>query len=188
MRIISGKFKGRRFYPPAGNWPTRPTTDFAKEALFNILNNRFDFEAIRVLDLFGGTSSPNHGFFFRGWKKGTYVDQFGPCVKFVTEMATKLNIGPVLRIARSDVFRFIQTASGPYDYIFAGPPYALPNIPAIPDLIFQRNLLDPKGLLVVEHNQHQSFPDHPHFLEVRHYGKTFFSFFAVDPEAVLEEE
>lgn len=177
MRIIGGKFRGRRFDPPADKWPTRPTTDFAKEALFNILNNQLDFEAVKMLDLFGGTGSHCYEFISRGCTDATYVDKFPACVQFVHKIARQLDIEPSLKIFQMDVFRYIGHTSEQYDYIFAGPPYALPTIDIIPDLIFEKNLLLPEGLFVLEHNPQHDFTAHPHIVDVRHYGKTFFSFF-----------
>ncbi|MBL7810190.1 MAG: RsmD family RNA methyltransferase [Saprospiraceae bacterium] len=177
MRIIGGKFKGRRFDPPADNWPTRPTTDYAKEALFNILNNLLDFENSRVLDLFGGTGSHSYEFVSRGCQDVTYVDKFPQAVKFVRQTVGKLGIESQVKIFQMDVFRFIESASSQWDYIFAGPPYALPTIDAIPDLILSKNLLLPDGILVLEHNPHHDFLQHPHLVDVRNYGKTIFSFF-----------
>lgn len=178
MRIIGGRFKGRQFNPPADNWPTRPTMDFAKEALFNILNNRLDFEAVRMLDLFGGTGNHSYEFISRGCQDVTYVDKFPGCVKFVRKTAEQLNIEAQLKIFQMDVFRFIGHATTQWDYIFAGPPYELATIDAIPDLIFEKNLLAPEGLFVMEHNPHHDFRQHPRLVELRKYGKTYFSFFA----------
>ena len=177
MRIIGGKFKGRRFNPPADHWPTRPTTDYAKEALFNILNNQLDFEASKVLDLFGGTGSHSYEFISRGCEDVTYVDKFADAVRFVRKTSALLGIESYLTIYQMDVFRFIQHATQQWDYIFAGPPYALPTIDTIPDLIFEKNLLLPEGLFVLEHNPHHDFLEHPHLVDVRNYGKTIFSFF-----------
>jgi len=178
MRIIGGTFKGRRFYPPADKWPTRPTTDFAREGLFNILNNRLDFEQVKMLDLFGGTGSHSFEFLSRGCEDVTYVDKFPACVAFVKKTASGLGISGRLRIVKADVFRFMQSSQDKFDYIFAGPPYALPLIDKIPGLVFQHDLLLPGGLFVLEHNPNHSFRDHPFFLEARNYGKTIFSFFA----------
>ena len=177
MRIISGKLKGRRFNPPADKWPTRPTTDFAKEALFNILNNLLDFEEVKMLDLFGGTGSHCYEFISRGCTDATYVDKFPGCVQFVRKTAQKLQIEPSLKIFQMDVFRFVESTREQYDYIFAGPPYSLPTIDIIPDLIFERELLLPEGLFVLEHNPQHEFLNHPHLVDVRNYGQTYFSFF-----------
>lgn len=177
MRIISGKFKGRRFHPPADKWPTRPTTDFAKEALFNILDNNFDFETIKVLDLFGGTGSHSYEFVSRGCQDVTYVDNFPACVKFVQKTTKELDIQDFIKITFSDVFKFIERTTAAFDYIFAGPPYALPTIDTLPDLIFEKKLLKPGGWFVLEHNQNHRFEAHPFFRQQRNYGGTLFSIF-----------
>lgn len=177
MRIIGGKFKGRRFSPPADNWPTRPTTDQAKEGLFNILTNILDFDDIKVLDLFGGTGSHGYEFISRGCTDVTYVDKFPACVAFVKKTAETLQIEDLINIVRSDVFQFMARATAKYDYIFAGPPYGLPTLDSIPDVIFEKELLAEGGLFVLEHNPHHSFKNHPHFFQERNYGKTIFSFF-----------
>lgn len=177
MRIIGGKYKGRRFNPPADKWPTRPTTDYSKEALFNILNNQLDFESVRFLDLFGGTGNHSYEFISRGCTDVTYVDKFPGCVQFVRKTAQSLGIGNELKVMQMDVFKFIEFAQTQYDYIFAGPPYALPIIDTIPDLIFEKNLLSDDGLLVLEHNPHHDFLNHPRLVDMRNYGQTIFSFF-----------
>lgn len=177
MRIISGELKGRKFNPPADNWPTRPTTDFAKEGLFNILANQFNFEEIKVLDLFGGTGSHSYEFISRGCTDVTYVDKFAPCAAFVKKIAEEFKITDSIKIFKMDVFKFIKITRTQFDYIFAGPPYGLPVIDLIPDLIFQENLLKPNGWFVMEHNPDHSFKNHPNYFDERHYGKTIFSFF-----------
>jgi 16S rRNA (guanine966-N2)-methyltransferase len=179
MRIIGGKFKGRRFYPPADKWPTRPTTDFAKEGLFNMLNNRLDFEDIKALDLFGGTGNHAYELISRGCSNVTYVDKFPPCLAFVKKIAMDLGITDLIRIVKADVFRFMENTAEQYDYIFADPPYALPKLEDLPNLVFRHGLLLPGGLLVMEHDPRHSFKTHPFFQEERHYGKTIFSFFAL---------
>ena len=118
MRIISGEFKGRRFIPPAKHWPTRPTTDVAKEGLFNILQNRIDFEDTKMLDLFGGTGSHCYEFISRGCEDATYVDQFFPAVQFVQKIALELKIEDRIKIVKSDVFKFIEASNYQYTYIF----------------------------------------------------------------------
>jgi 16S rRNA (guanine966-N2)-methyltransferase len=177
MRIIAGKFKGRRFYPPADNWPTRPTTDYAKEGLFNILTNHFEFSDLKVLDLFGGTGNHTYEFISRGCEDVTYVDKHAPAVKFVRETTKKLDIEENLRIIQGDVFRFVAATTEQFDYIFAGPPYGLPALDSIPNKIFEHKLLRGDGWFVLEHNPNHKFTEHPHFFDVRNYGKTIFSIF-----------
>ncbi|MEM1122650.1 MAG: RsmD family RNA methyltransferase [Bacteroidota bacterium] len=177
MRIIGGQFKGRKFFPPAKNWPTRPTTDFAKEGLFNVLNNSFYFDEIKVLDLFGGTGSHSYEFISRGCEDVTYVDQFRGCINFVTKTAETLKIEDKIKIVQADVFKFIQRDKNQYDYIFAGPPYPLPTLPLIPDKVFDNDLVKEMGWLVVEHNRAHDFSSHPRFDNTRSYGKAIFSIF-----------
>ncbi|MEY3321597.1 MAG: hypothetical protein RLZZ417_1180 [Bacteroidota bacterium] len=177
MRIISGKFKGRRFNPPADKWPTRPTTDIAKEGLFNMLGNLIDFENTRFLDLFGGTGSHSYEFISRGCTSVTYVDKFPPCVQFVKDMAKQLAIEPFIQIYKDDIFKFIPRNKEKFDYIFAGPPYGLVNLDSIPDLIFRYEVLAEEGIFVLEHNPNHQFKEHSSFWQMRNYGETQFSFF-----------
>jgi len=177
MRIIGGEFKGRKFFPPAKNWPTRPTTDFAKEGLFNILQNRIDFSDIKMLDLFGGTGNQSYEAISRGCTDVSYVDKFGGAVKFVKQVAKELDIEDRLNIFRMDVIRFIKMSQGKFDYIFAGPPYPLPWLDDIPDMIFKYGLLQDNGLFVLEHNPKHDFTGHKNYMEQRSYGTTIFSFF-----------
>lgn len=186
MRIIGGKFKGRRFTPPAKNWPTRPTTDIAKEGLFNILMNEFTFSDLKVLDLFGGTGNHSYEFISRGCEDVTYVDKFYGCVAFVKKTAQLLAIEPYLKIIKGDVFKFIAMTNEQYNYIFAGPPYPLPNLDTIPDHIFKENLLADGGWFVMEHNPNHDFKNHPNYLKERHYGKTIFSIFVNQSELEAE--
>ncbi|MEM6723498.1 MAG: RsmD family RNA methyltransferase [Bacteroidota bacterium] len=177
MRIISGKFKGRKFYPPAKDWPTRPTTDYAKEGLFNVLNNRVDFEALKVLDLFCGTGNHTYEFLSRGCTDLTCVDKHPPAIRFVKQTLKTLECEEFVKVVRADVFKFMGSTRMKYDYIFAGPPYGLPTINKIPDLIFEHDLLADDGLFVMEHNPNHSYQNHPKFQNDRNYGKTIFSFF-----------
>jgi 16S rRNA (guanine966-N2)-methyltransferase len=177
MRIISGKLKGRRIKPPANTWPTRPTTDFAKEGLYNILQHRMDFTDLRVLDLFGGAGNHSFEWVSRGAGSVTYVDRHPPCCRFVEETARAWEVQDVLTVRNMDVLAFIRLRQEPYDFIFAGPPYAMPQIEALPDLILGAGLLAEEGLLVLEHDPSHRFQQHPRFLELRTYGKTHFSFF-----------
>lgn len=187
MRIIGGKFKGRRFNPPAKNWPTRPTTDFSKEGLFNIITNHFDFEELKVLDLFGGTGNHSYEFISRGCRDVTYVDKFPGCVAFAKKTAAELDIEDAITIFRSDVFRFIENSRSQYDYIFAGPPYGLPTLDSIPDRILEKDLLRPEGWLVLEHNPNHDFKQHPHYWQERHYGKTIFSIFLAEEQSSTDQ-
>lgn len=179
MRIISGRFGGRRFTPPAKNWPTRPTTDISKEGLFNILQNTIDFEETKMLDLFGGTGNHCYEFISRGCKDATYVDKHGPAVHFVKKMAKELEVENELTIVKSDVFKFMRYADSSYDYIFAGPPYPLPNLDEIPDILFSHNLLKETGLFVLEHNPDHDFKSHKYYVKERNYGQTIFAFFRI---------
>ncbi len=177
MRIIGGEFKGRRFDPPAKNWPTRPTTDVSKEGLYNILSNSMDFEETSFLDLFGGTGNHCYECISRGCTDATYVDKFPKAVEFVKQMATKLKIEDYLKIYRMDVFTYIKKCELQYDYIFAGPPYPLTNIAEIPDIVLDKGLLGTDGLLVLEHNPQVNLSHHPKLVDNRNYGQTNFSFF-----------
>jgi len=177
MRVISGKFKSRRFYPPADKWPTRPTTDFAKEGLYNTLMHQIDFSECAILDLFGGTGSHSYECISRGCTDVTYVDQHGPCLRFVKEIAQKLEIEDHLHIVRSDVFKYIKHCGIQYDYIFAGPPYPLPNLSSLPSLIFEHGLLKEDGLLVVEHDNKHDFQHMSQYVKEKNYGQAIFSFF-----------
>ncbi|MCB0668994.1 MAG: RsmD family RNA methyltransferase [Saprospiraceae bacterium] len=177
MRIIGGSLKGRRFNPPADKWPTRPTTDFAKEGLFNILENRFDFEHLRMLDLFGGTGNHTYEAISRGCLQITYVDKFAPCVRFVRDLSQSLDIQDYITIVQMDVARFLKKPAGPFDYIFAGPPYPLSWLDEIPAMIRESGCLAKDGLFVLEHNSNHHFEDYPDFEQLRKYGGTHFSFF-----------
>jgi len=178
MRIIGGFLGGRRFNPPADKWPTRPTTDIAREALFNILQNSVDFESVKALDLFGGSGSQSFELYSRGCEDITYVDRHFPCIKFVKTQVGVFEATQAIKIVKSDVFRFLKSDTSVYDYIFCDPPYALDKIVEIPDLIFSKELLSKKGTLVIEHDRNNDFEDHPRFVRARTYGMTIFSFFA----------
>lgn len=175
MRIISGKYKGTRL----GNFDfnARPTTDFARESLFNILNNYFDFEHIKVLDLFAGTGSISFEFSSRGSSHIVLVENDLKNFKFISEIMKKFDFNGVKPI-KSDVFRFLKQVSGnSYDIIFADPPYDMQGIEKIPDLIFEKNMLNPDGWFILEHSKKYKFNQHPRFRETRNYGAVHFSFF-----------
>ena len=175
MRIIRGKYGRRRFDVP-GNISARPTTDFARENIFNVLENLVDFEGLSALDLFGGTGAISFEFLSRGCEEVTTVEKAPVQVNFIRKVKEMLN-AQNLTLVKGDVFRFIDSCEKKFDIIFADPPYALDNIDTIPDLIFEHNLLKPDGILVVEHGKANNFVCHPRYLEHRVYGSVNFSIF-----------
>lgn len=176
MRIISGTLGGRRIHPPGQMPHTRPTTDMAKEGLFNILGNNLDFEGMHTLDLFGGTGSISYELCSRGVEKAVTVEQDPKMHAFITRTADMLGIQN-MQVVRQEVFRFLRSCEERFDLIFAGPPYALAEIDEIPRLIFERELLDPGGWFVLEHTPRNDYAGTPHFHSERRYGTTVFSIF-----------
>ncbi|WP_316802891.1 16S rRNA (guanine(966)-N(2))-methyltransferase RsmD [Pedobacter nototheniae] len=175
MRIIGGKLKGIRLQPPA-NLPVRPTTDMAKEALFNILNNKFDFESCNVLDLFSGTGNLTFEFASRNAESILAIDLNFGCVNWIKNTAKQYEFEQV-EVRKGDVFKLLKQLTGSYHLIFADPPYNLPNIPQIPTLVKEQQLLKPGGLLVVEHQSNMKLDNQPGYTETRKYGNSSFSFF-----------
>ncbi|MEO6978925.1 MAG: 16S rRNA (guanine(966)-N(2))-methyltransferase RsmD [Mucilaginibacter sp.] len=175
MRIIGGRLKGLRLNPPK-NLPVRPTTDLAKEALFNILQNKIEFEGIRVLDLFSGTGSISIEFASRGAAQVIAVDRSIQCIHYLKDTARQHDLTNI-KTFKDDVFKYLQLETDQYDLIFADPPYDMNQIPEIPKLIFDKKLLLPAGLLIVEHQSMQNLSNHPAFIEQRKYGHSSFSFF-----------
>ena len=176
MRIVSGKFKGRRFSPPK-NLQARPTTDIAKEGLFNILNNTIDFEEISVLDVFAGTGSISFEFASRGCRNILSLEINTVNYAFIQKIIKELGVADVIRALKYDSFKFIENTKTKFDLIFADPPYDHKELERIPGLIFEKGLLNPDGLLILEHPKDKDFKNHPHFLENRKYGHVNFSFF-----------
>lgn len=176
MRIIAGSLKGRRLSPPS-NLPVRPTTDMARESLFNILNNYVDYEECRVLDLFAGTGMVSYEFVSRGAQSVTSIEINNSCVEFIKQSVSKLGLGN-MRVVRADVFDVLKRPNSRFDIVFADPPYALEQLAELPTLVFQNNLLSDDGIFVLEHPASFSFEEHPHFWQQRHYGKVNFTFFA----------
>jgi 16S rRNA (guanine966-N2)-methyltransferase len=176
MRIISGTFKGRRITAPK-KLPVRPTTDMAKEALFNILNNSFYFDEISVIDLFAGTGSISYEFVSRGTNQITVVDQDFACIKFINKTAEVFEMD--IQTIKNDVFKFLEKTKLKASVIFADPPYAFSKeqFLKIPKLIFQNNLLEDNGLLIVEHSKHTDLSNLEYFSYSKHYGGCVFSFF-----------
>lgn len=176
MRIISGSMGGRRINPPANMPHTRPTTDIAKEGLFNILQNNLEFEELKTLDLFGGTGSISYELASRGVTDLTIVEKDPKMFDFIKKNAEALKIEN-LKVVRSDVFKFIENCTEQFQFIFAGPPYALTEIDKIPQLIFEKNLLAVSGWFVLEHTPRNDYKEAPFFQMQRNYGTTVFSFF-----------
>ncbi len=175
MRIVSGFLRGRRFNPPT-NLPVRPTTDIAKESLFNILNNYVDFHKVKALDLFSGTGNISLELISRGCISVTSIDSNFKCTDFIKKTADAFKVEN-LHIVKTNVFNFLKFSNTPFDLIFADPPYDMEGIPTIPDIIFEKNLLTKEGWLIIEHSREINFENHPHFIEHRLYGKVNFTFF-----------
>jgi len=175
MRIIGGILKGLRLNPPT-NLPVRPTTDLAKEALFNILLNKIEFEDIKVLDLFSGTGNISLEFASRGAREVVSVDRSIQCIHYLNDTSRQHKLTQI-KTFKADVLKYLQIETEQYDVIFADPPYDLNQIPEIPKIIFEKNLLLPGGLLIVEHQSLQNLSNHPAFVEQRKYGHSSFSFF-----------
>lgn len=176
MRIISGIFGGRKFNPPSRMPYTRPTTDIAKEGLFNILQHKLDFEHIRTLDLFAGTGSISYELASRGVPDLTLVEKDAAMHAFIRKTAGELGISNI-RIIKADVFTFIGQCTDRFDFIFAGPPYALATIDDLPKRIFEKQLLKKDGWFVLEHTPRNEYKHFPYYHSDRNYGTTVFSFF-----------
>jgi len=175
MRIIGGKLKGIRLNPPK-KLPVRPTTDMAKEALFNILGNKVDIEQLKILDLFSGTGNISLEFASRGAKQITSVDINFGCVSYLKTTSKELDLAQISTF-KSDVFKFLNAETEKYDLIFADPPYDISKIPEIAQIVFNKQLLADDGLLIIEHQSMHNLGNHPNFVEKRKYGYSAFSFF-----------
>ena len=175
MRIITGKYKGRHFDIPR-SFKARPTTDFAKENIFNVLAGYIDFEGATALDLFSGTGSITLELLSRGCSRVVSIEQDRDHHRFICDCLKKLNDKQALPL-RADVFRFLKSCHEQYDFIFADPPYALKELPQIPDLVIEKGLLKPDGIFVFEHGKDYDFSQHPYFREHRAYGSVNFSIF-----------
>lgn len=176
MRIISGQYKSKRISAPK-NLPVRPTTDMAKESLFNILNNLYYFDTISVIDLFSGTGNISYEFASRGTENITSVDANYHCIKFITKTASELDCS--INTIKSDVYSFLEKTPLTADIIFADPPYDFEEhqFLKIVDLVFERNLLTENGLLIVEHSKHTDLTNHAKHGYDKRYGGNVFSFF-----------
>jgi 16S rRNA (guanine966-N2)-methyltransferase len=184
MRIISGKYKGRRISPPKG-LPVRPTTDMSKEALFNVINNHFSFEGLKILDLFAGTGNISYEFASRGSEPITSVDGDFGCVKFIKQVATEYDFN--IAATKSDVFKFLERNNATFDIIFADPPYALDQktFEKIVLLIFEKNTLNNDGMMIIEHSKYTKLDHMDNFSFKKSYGGSIFSFFELSSD---EEE
>jgi 16S rRNA (guanine966-N2)-methyltransferase len=179
MRIISGTHGGRRISPPNNMPYTRPTTDIAKEGLFNVLQNNLGFEDLKTLDLFGGTGCISYELASRGVSNLTIVEKDTAMFDFIKKTSVKLAFENI-KVVKSDVFKFIESANEKYDFIFAGPPYALTTIDDLPKKIFEHKLLNKKGWFVLEHTPRNNYKEFEHYKTERNYGTTIFSIFIQD--------
>jgi 16S rRNA (guanine(966)-N(2))-methyltransferase RsmD len=182
MRIIGGEHGGRRFNPPNNMPYTRPTTDIAKEGLFNVLQHKLDFTELKTLDLFGGTGSISYELASRGVNDLTIVEKDSNMYEFIKKTATALRIEN-LKTVKMDVFKFIDNCTDKFDFIFAGPPYALTTIDDLPKRIFEKQLLKPNGWFVLEHTPRNDYKAFPFYKMERNYGTTIFSIFELRDEA-----
>src|SRR5688572_10243812 len=180
MRIISGSHGGRKINPPSKMPYTRPTTDIAKEGLFNILENNLDLSALKTLDLFGGTGAITYELASRGARDLTIIEKDPVMHAFIKKNVEDLGFENV-RIIKSDVFRFIEQSEETFDLIFAGPPYALKNIDDLPILIFKKQLLNPAGWIILEHTPANDYKQFTGYKTQRNYGTTVFSIF-IEPK------
>jgi 16S rRNA (guanine(966)-N(2))-methyltransferase RsmD len=176
MRIISGKYGGRRIHPPHNMPYTRPTTDIAKEGLFNILQNRVQIEGAKTLDLFGGTGCISYELASRGALDLTIVEKDSQMLGFIKKNIEMLNIENV-QLLQMDVFQFLGTCKNKYDIIFAGPPYALNTIDNLPKIIVEQQLISPTGYFILEHTPRNNYKNFAGYSFERNYGTTIFSFF-----------
>ena len=176
MRIIGGEHGGRKFNPPSKMPYTRPTTDIAKEGLFNILQHNLDFEELKTLDLFGGTGNITYELASRGAKDLTIVEKDVSMYEFIKKTTKELSIEN-LKAVKMDVFKFIDQCTEKFDFIFAGPPYALGNIDDLPKRIFEKQLLNSKAWFVLEHTPRNSYKTFPFYKTERNYGTTVFTIF-----------
>jgi 16S rRNA (guanine(966)-N(2))-methyltransferase RsmD len=175
MRIIRGSHRGRQIIAPK-TLPVRPTTDYAKEGLFNILEHTFEFNELNVLDLFAGTGNISYEFASRGCKSITSVDSNAKCTGFIAETKVKLGFNNI-RVIRKDAVKFLKENKHPFSLVFADPPYTFENLPEIPQLVLRSNVLMPGGCFILEHSGDHDFSENPFFINCRRYGEVHFSIF-----------
>lgn len=177
MRIIRGKLKSRRFSVPK-NFPSRPTTDFAKEGLFNLIENRYSLVDFDILDLCAGTGNITFEFLSREAGKVTAVDKDFFCTKFIRKNASEFAVEDDLSVIKQDIIQFLQKTTQQYDIIFSDPPYHLKFHHQIAEVVFERKLLKENGVLIIEHGKATNLENSPHFENIRNYGNVYFSFFS----------
>ena len=175
MRIIGGKYRGKSIVPPQG-YKARPTTDFAKEGLFNILNNEYEMEGLKVLDLFGGTGGISFEFASRGASMVYCVEMVPLHANFIKTQAARFGMNNLTAV-RHNVFEFLEICREKFDIIFADPPYALEDLATIPDKVFAKDILHPGAYFILEHPEEYNLEFHPYFKKERKYGNVHFSFF-----------
>ncbi|MCQ2073803.1 MAG: RsmD family RNA methyltransferase [Bacteroidaceae bacterium] len=175
MRVISGIYRHRRFDVP-NTFKARPTTDFAKENLFNILANRIDFEEATALDLFSGTGSISIELLSRGCQRVVSVEKEPEHYAFISKVMETVRTDKSL-IVKGDVFKYLERCQEQFDFIFADPPYQLEELPLLPEIVLRRNILKADGMFVLEHGSKHDFKDNPRFVKMREYGSVHFSFF-----------
>lgn len=177
MRIVGGELSGRRFSPPK-NFRARPTTDTARESLFNILANHYDFEELSVLDLFGGTGAISLEFASRGVPQVTCVEKKYHHYSFIKKCIVELDLTSVIQPVKADVFTFLSKGGmSPVRLIFADPPFDLPHFDKVLPAVLESGLMAPEGLFILEHGPQNDYSTHPAFQQLRKYGKVHFSFF-----------
>ena len=175
MRIIGGKLRGKTILPPQG-YKARPTTDFAKEGLFNILNNEYEMEGLQVLDLFGGTGAISYEFASRGASRVYCVEMLPLHANFIKAQAARFGMDN-LTVVRHNVFEFLEICREKFDIIFADPPYAIERLADIPDKVFSKDILHQGAYFILEHPEEFNFESHPFFVKEKKYGNVHFSFF-----------
>lgn len=176
MRIIGGEHGGRKFNPPNNMPYTRPTTDMAKEGLFNVMQHKLDFDSIKTLDLFGGTGSISYELASRGVRNLTIVEKDNAMYEFIKKTAAALQLEN-FNVLKMDVFKYIGSCTEKFDFIFAGPPYALTSIDELPVQVFEKQLLNPGGWFVLEHTPRNNYSKFPFYKTERNYGTTIFTTF-----------
>jgi 16S rRNA (guanine(966)-N(2))-methyltransferase RsmD len=177
MRIVSGIFRGRQIVPPK-NLPVRPTMDISRDSFFNILNSVYYFENLTFLDLFSGTGMMSYEAISRGFKKVVAVEIDNRCYRFISGQFREFQAGQA-RVVRADALKFLQTIEDQFDIVYADPPYQYPDYSKIPELVFERKILHPDGILALEHSTGLDFSGHAFFYQQRKYGQSIISFFKI---------